>query len=86
MPVETEVVEAAPVLEAVVLPSVEDAEEQQPILAAPIAEEDIDDSIGNRIIDEPKAPVRRRTARAGTATRKKPAPRKTRKRSPEGGS
>ena len=75
-----EIVEAAPVLEAVVLPFPE--EEAQPPAPPVEVEEEIDDSIGNRIIDEPpKAPVRRRAARAAAAPRKKPAaPRKPRKK------
>jgi uncharacterized LabA/DUF88 family protein len=80
MPVEAEVVEAAPVLEAEVIPYVE----EEPAPPAVAEEEDLDDSIGNRIIDEPKPqPVRRRTARAGTPAKKRPAPvRKSRKKSP----
>jgi len=78
-----EIVEAAPVLEAVVLPFPE--EESQPAPPPLEVEEEIDDSIGNRIIDEPKPPVRRRTSRAAPAHppgRKKPvAPRKHRKKS-----
>ena len=78
-PVETEVVEAAPVLEAVVIPY----PEQEPAPPPAAVEEDLDDSIGNRITDQPKhLPVRRRTARAGTSAKKKPAPpaRKSRKK------
>jgi uncharacterized protein (TIGR00288 family) len=88
LPVEAEVVEAAPVLEAVMLPPVEEIEDQQPILAPPVVEEDIDDSIGNRIgYEPPKAPpVRRRSARAGVSAKKKPAARKPRKKSPEANS
>jgi hypothetical protein len=85
LPVEAEVVEAAPVLEAVVLPPVEEIEDQQPKIAPPVVEEDIDDSIGNRIgYEPPKAPpVRRRPARAGVSAKKKPAARKPRKKSTE---
>ena len=78
-----EIVEAAPVLEAEVLPFSENERfpEAQP-LHPPVVEEEIDDSIGNRIIDEPRPPARRRVARASTSTKKKPAPpRKTRKKS-----
>jgi uncharacterized LabA/DUF88 family protein len=81
LPVETEIVEAAPVLEAVVIPYTE----QQPAPPPAAVEEDLDDSIGNRITDQPRhQPVRRRTARAGTPAKKKPAPpaRKSRKKSP----
>jgi hypothetical protein len=81
-PMETEIVEAAPVLEAVVLPS---AEEEPMPSAAAMEEEDLDDSIGNRIIDEPKpqAPARRRPSRtAAAAGKKRTTPvRKTRKKS-----
>jgi uncharacterized protein (TIGR00288 family) len=86
LPIQSEIVEAAPVLEAVVLPSSE--EESMPMA---VAEEDIDDSIGNRIIDEPRPqPVRRRAARPGPAAKKRAGPvRKTRKKptsAPEAGS
>jgi len=82
----TEIVEAAPVLEAVVLPFPEE-EAQSPAPHVEV-EDDLDDSIGNRISDTPaKPPIRRRTsARPAPAAsgRKKPvAPRKTTRKKPD---
>ena len=81
LPVESEIVEAAPVLEAVMIPYPEEESSQPPV----VAQEEIDDSIGNRITDEPKQPpARRRTARATAPIKKKPITpvRKSRKKSP----